>query len=190
MKSQQRISHVVGFDDAPFARSHRGNVLLVGTVFAGTRLEGVLSGKVRRDGRNATATIVELISQCRFRGHLQAVLLQGIAFAGFNVVNLARLHEDLKLPVVVVSRKQPDLSAIKSALLNKVPGGAHKWRLIQQTGPMEPLAGIYVQRMGIEKADTEALIQRLKVHSVLPEPLRTAHLIAGGIAVGESRHRA
>jgi len=25
---------------------------------------------------------------------------------------------------------------------------------------------------------------------VMPEPLRTAHLIAGGIATGESRHRA
>jgi endonuclease V-like protein UPF0215 family len=185
-----RISHVVGFDDAPFARSHRGDVLLVGAVFAGTRLEGVLSGKVRRDGRNATGTIVKLISQCRFRAHLQAILLQGIAFAGFNVVDLTQLHKDLKLPILVVTRKQPDLSAIKSALLNKVPGGARKWRLIQQAGPMEPLAEVYVQCMGIKKADAKALIQRLKMHSVLPEPLRTAHLIAGGITTGESRHRA
>lgn len=189
MKSRHRFSHVIGFDDAPFARSHRGDVMLVGAVYAGTRLEGVLSGKVRRDGRNATATIAKLVSRCRFRGHLHAILLQGIAFAGFNVVDLAQLHRCLKLPVVVVSRKQPDLSAIKSALLNKVPGGARKWRLIQQAGPMEPLAEVYVQRMGIEKADTEALIQRLVVHSVLPEPLRTAHLIAGGIVTGESRHR-
>jgi endonuclease V-like protein UPF0215 family len=188
MKS--RFSHVVGFDDAPFARSHRGDVLLVGTVFAGTRLEGVLSGKVRRDGRNATATIAELVSRCRFQAHLQAVLLQGIAFAGFNVVDLARLHESLKLPVVVISRKQPDFSAIKSALLNKVPGGARKWRLIQQAGPMEPLAEVYVQRVGINKTNTQGLIRRLALNSVLPEPLRTAHLIAGGIITGESRHRA
>jgi endonuclease V-like protein UPF0215 family len=190
MKSRSRFSHVVGFDDAPFARSHRGDVLLVGAVFAGARLEGVLSGKVRRDGRNSTATIAELVSHCRFRAHLQGVLLQGIAFAGFNVVDLAQLHECLKLPVVVVSRKRPNLSAIKSALLNKVPGGGRKWRLIEQAGPMEPLAEVYVQRMGIEKADTEALIRRLVVHSILPEPLRTAHIIAGGIVTGESRHRA
>lgn len=71
----------------------------------------------------------------------------------------------------------------------KVPGGARKWRLIQQAGPMEPLAGVYVQLVGIKKADTEALIQRLALNSVLPEPLRTAHLIAGGIIIGESRHR-
>jgi len=30
----------------------------------------------------------------------------------------------------------------------------------------------------------------LAVHGKLPEPLRSAHIIAGGIATGESRHRA
>jgi endonuclease V-like protein UPF0215 family len=190
MNNRQRISHVVGFDDGPFPRAHRGDVLLIGAVFAGTRLEGVLSGKVRRDGRNATATIAELVSRCRFRAHLQAVLLQGIAFAGFNVVDLAKLHKCLNLPVIVISRKQPNFLTIQSALLNKVPGGTSKWRLIEQAGPMETLAEVYVQRIGIEKAETEALIRRLALHSILPEPLRTAHLIAGGIATGESRHRA
>jgi len=33
------------------------------------------------------------------------------------------------------------------------------------------------------------LIERYAVHGHLPEPLRTAHLIAGGIIQGESRHR-
>jgi len=42
----KRISRVIGFDDAPVERAHRGDALIVGAVFAGTRLEGVLSGKV------------------------------------------------------------------------------------------------------------------------------------------------
>lgn len=189
MKDHRRLSHVIGFDDAPFARDHRGNVLLVGAVFAGSRLEGVLSGKVRRDGRNATLTIGELVSRCRFRSHLQVVLLQGIAFAGFNVVDLPKLHARLELPVVVVSRKQPDFVAIKAALLTKVANGALKWRLIQKAGPVESLAGIYVQRIGITREATAALVERLALHSAIPEPLRTAHLIAGGIVDSESRHR-
>ncbi|MDJ0872965.1 MAG: DUF99 family protein, partial [Gammaproteobacteria bacterium] len=44
------FSNVVGFDDAPFARDHRGNVRVVGAVFARDRLDGVLVGRVRRDG--------------------------------------------------------------------------------------------------------------------------------------------
>jgi len=184
-----RISHVVGIDDAPFLREHRGDVLVVGTVFAGLRLEGVLSARVRRDGRNATSAIAAMVGASRFASHLQAVLLQGIALAGFNVVDLEALHRTLGLPVLVVARRLPDLQAIQAALLGRVRGGARKWALIEQAGPMEPAAGVYVQRAGLSLADAEALIQRFAVHGRVPEPLRAAHLIAGGVTRGESRGR-
>lgn len=182
-------SHLIGFDDAPFRRDHRGDVLLVGAVFAGERLDGVLTGRVRRDGVNATRTVARLAGESRFRRHTQAVLLQGLAFAGFNVVDLHGLHETLGLPVLAVARHAPDLAAIRRALLEHVPGGARKWRLIQKAGPMEPMAGVHVQRAGIEPAAAERLLQASAIHGRLPEPLRVAHLIAGGIGTGESRHR-
>ena len=186
----QRISHVIGFDDAPFDRRHHGDVLVVGAVYAGPRLEGVLSGKVRRDGANSTRTLIELVSRSRFAKHLQAVLLQGIAFAGFNVIDLHGLHQALHIPVIAVARSEPDLAAIKRALLHRVAGGERKWGLIERLGPMEPVAGVFVQRAGISLEITGRLIERFAVHSTLPEPLRTAHIIAGGVTLGESRHRA
>jgi endonuclease V-like protein UPF0215 family len=186
----KRISHVIGFDDAPFARTHRGNVLVVGAVFAGTRLDGVLSDKVRRDGTNATRVLIDMVRRSRFGSQVQAILLQGVAFAGFNVVDVHALHEALKIPVLVVARRAPHLAAIRSALLHTVRGGRRKWALIEQLGPMETVQGVYVQRAGLTQAQSAELIRRLALHSALPEPLRTAHLIAGGVAVGESRHRA
>ena len=183
------LSHVVGFDDGPFARSHRGDVRVVGAVFAGERLDGVLTGHVRRDGVNSTRVLRDLVARSRFAAQLQVVLVQGIAFAGFNVIDLAALHSALGLPVVAVARRCPDLAAIRRALLERVPGGARKWALIEKAGPMEPLAGVYVQRAGLSRSRTEGLIRRLAVHGRLPEPLRTAHLIAGGVVTGESRHR-
>lgn len=185
-----RFSHVVGVDDAPFARAHRGDVLVIGAVYAGARLEGVLAGKVRRDGTNATRVVADLVRRSRFRPHLQLVLLQGIAFAGFNVVDLVGLHAALGIPAMVVARKRPDLAKIRAALLDHVPGGARKWRLIERTGPMEAVAGLYVQRAGISLDDATRALRRLAISGKLPEPLRTAHLIAGGVATGESRHRA
>lgn len=182
------ISHVVGFDDAPFSREHRGNVLLVGAVFAGIRFEGILSGKIRRDGRNATNVIARLVQGSRFAPQLHAILLQGITFAGFNVIDIEAVHRETGLAVLVVSRRAPQLSNIKQALLHHVPGGKRKWRIIERTGPMEPVAGLYVQRAGLRLRDAESVIKRLSVHSRMPEPLRVAHLVAGGIAVGESRH--
>lgn len=184
------ISHVIGFDDAPFGRDYRGDVLLVGAVYAGRRLEGVISGKVRRDGANATRVITRLVSDSRFAPQLQLVMLQGIAFAGFNVVDIHAAHAKLGVPVLVVMRRRPDLGAIERALLHKVPGGARKWKLIQQAGAIDAAGTVFVQRAGITLAHATQAIQRFAVNSDLPEPLRTAHLIAGGIQSGESRHRA
>ena len=185
----RRFSHAIGFDDAPFDPAHRGNVLVVGAVYAGARLDGVLSGTVRRDGTNATRVLSELVNRSRFHEHLQVVMLQGIALAGFNVVDIHRLHAAIGLPVVVVSRRRPDLDAIRRALLDHVPGGARKWKLIERAGPMEAVGGVYVQRAGLSTAEAQALLKRHAIHSTIPEPLRTAHLIAGGIGLGESRQR-
>jgi endonuclease V-like protein UPF0215 family len=186
----QRYAHAVGFDDAPFTPDHRGDVLVVGAVHAGGRLDGVLATRVRRDGTNATDRLIACLSASRFRPQLQLILLQGIAFAGFNVVDVRRLHAATGLPVLVATRRRPNFDAIRRALLEKVPGGARKWRLIEAAGPMEPVGGIHVQRVGIDKDAAEPLVAAWQIHGKLPEPLRTAHLIAGGVVGGESRHRA
>lgn len=185
----RRLDHVVGFDDAPFDPTHRGDVPLIGAVFAGTRLDGVLCGKLRRDGVNGTRAIADMVRGCRYYPQLHAVLLQGINFAGFNVVDLAQLHCALELPVLVVSRKRPDLAAIRRALLEHVRGGARKWRLVEAAGPMEALGGLYVQRAGMTNEQARALLERLSINGAMPEPLRVAHLIAGALVRGQSTGR-
>ncbi len=183
------ITHIIGFDDAPFPRSHRGDVTVVGAAFTGARLEGVLTGRVRRDGANATRCLLRLVAGSRFAAHNRLIMLQGIAFAGFNVIDIHGLHAALAMPVLVVARRQPDLARIKKALLESVPGGRRKWRLIEEAGPMEKAAGVYVQRAGISLAAAQRVITRSAVNSLIPEPLRTAHLIAGGLGGGRSRQR-
>jgi endonuclease V-like protein UPF0215 family len=186
---RRSFSHVVGFDDAPFLRLHRGDVPIIGAIYAGLRLEGIIAGRVRRDGSNATQRLAQLIAGSRFEKQLQLVMLQGIALAGFNVVDVEALHRVLGLPVLVVVRKRPRLDKVRRALLARVPSGERKWRLIERLGPVEWAAGLYVQRVGITLEEAASVIERLAVHSRIPEPLRTAHLIAGGLALGQSRGR-
>jgi uncharacterized protein len=174
----RRLSHVIAFDDAPFARAHRGDVRIVGVVFAGPRLDGVISGRVRRDGANAARVMARMIAECRFAAHLQLVMLQGIAVAGFNVVDVLALHEQTGLPVLVVARKRPNLEAIRDALLTRVPGGARKWRLIERAGPMERCEGVWIQRVGITADEARAVVKKFAINGNVPEPVRVAHLIA------------
>jgi endonuclease V-like protein UPF0215 family len=184
------FSHLVGFDDGPFPRSHRGDVPVVGAVFAGPRLHGVLTARVRKDGANATRVLAETVEGSRFAGHLQAVLLQGIALGGFNVVDVQALHRRLGLPVLVVMRRPPDFAKIREALRSRVPGGAAKWARIQRAGPVERAGRVYVQRAGISLEAARALLAAATLEGDLPEPLRTAHLIAGALVTGHSRGRA
>ncbi|HEX8633555.1 MAG TPA: DUF99 family protein [Pyrinomonadaceae bacterium] len=184
------ISNVVGLDDFPFPRPHRGDVRMVGVVYSGARFDGVLSGRVRRDGANATQRIAELIAGSKFAPQLQLVMLQGIALAGFNVVDIHGLHAGLGIPVLVVARRAPRLGLIREALLGSVPGGKRKWALIERAGAMEPAGGVFIQRAGLSLDATDDVIRRFSLYGNLPEPLRVAHLIAGGIGSGESRGRA
>ena len=186
----RRLSNSIAIDDAPFDRSHRGDVAIVGVVFTRTRLDGVMTGKLRRDGANATRSIASLIEGSPFANHAQVVLLGGITFAGFNVADIHALHERLELPVLVLARKQPRFRVIHDTLMTKVPGGARKWALIEKAGEMQPCEGVWVQRAGLELDAAAQVIRDLTIHGKLPEPVRVAHLIAGAYADGISRGRA
>lgn len=181
--------NVIGFDDAPFEREHRGDVRLVGIVCSRTRADGVLSDRVRRDGRNATEVMIRMIEGGPFRRHVRAVFLQGIAVAGFNVVDVHELHRRLGIPIVAIARREPGWAQIRVALSHR-PGAERKWRLIRAAGPLEKIRGVYVQRVGASLADVRDLLAKTTLHGNLPEALRLAHLVAGGVTTGVSRGRA
>jgi endonuclease V-like protein UPF0215 family len=184
------LSNVIGFDDGPFDRNRRGGqVLLVGAVCARTRLDGVLTGRIWQDGWNATARIAALVEGSAFADHIRAVLLNGITLGGFNVVDIHELARALDRPVLVVARRLPRLEKIRRALAH-LPGGERRWRLIEQAGPMEPAGPVVVQRAGLTLGQARELVARTTLHGKLPEPLRLAHLIAGGLTTGHSRGRA
>jgi endonuclease V-like protein UPF0215 family len=204
--------NVIGFDDGPFPRDHRGDVLLVGAVCSGTRLDGVVSGRIRRDGADATRKMVELVRKSQFGEHVQCVMLQGIAVGGFNVVDIHGLSRALNIPVLVVVRRPPDKNAVFRALFGdgarpRVPGAARKWKLIEQAGALEelgpsrrslkrisgittPSPRLWIQRVGVTLEQARRIVNATTLHGNIPEPLRLAHLIAGGITTGRSRGRA
>lgn len=187
--TEKRFSNVVGFDDAPFPREHRGNVKLVGTVYAGNRFDGVLIGEIEKDGFDSAQQLIELIAESRFKDHIQLIMLQGITFGGFNVVDVFAVNKKLGLPLLIVSRKPPDMPAIQKALLMHIGDGEKKWEVIDRLGDMLPAGGVFIQHVGLSRDHATAVLNQFSVHGNIPEPLRSAHLIAGALAHGQSRGR-
>jgi uncharacterized protein len=188
MHRARRLSNVIGFDDTPFERSHRGQVGLVGTVCSGTRLDIVVRGFITRDGDDATRTMLDLVQE-KSLVHVRGVMLEGITTAGFNVIDIHALSAALDMPVLVVMRRRPNFELFFEAL-SRVPGAREKRALIEQAGQPEPLGGLWVQRAGLTFEEAGRMIERTTSHGVIPEPLRLAHIIAGGMTTGKSRGRA
>jgi endonuclease V-like protein UPF0215 family len=186
MKKEARI---IGIDDAPFQKESKEPVLVVGTIFRGGEfMDGLISCYIEKDGEDATLKIIEMINQCKFRTQLQAIMLDGIAVGGFNVINANALNRHTRLPVIIVMREYPEYDKMFSAL-RKIKM-EKKIELIKQLPKPIKHNDIYYQNIGIEKEKAEELLLLSSTHSFLPEPIRVAHLITSGITDGESRGRA
>jgi len=166
----------------------------VGTVFrGGTVLDGVLSTQVAVDGIDATEKVVELISSCKFKD-LRVLMLDGLGFGGFNLVDIQRVYRDTGLPVIAIVRKKPDFAEIFAALDN-LGDKPLRVGIIEKAG--EPVAvetrknkWIFMQHVGVSESDAAELVRLSSTRSLIPEPIRVAHLIAQGIVLGQSRGKA
>jgi len=186
MKKEIRI---IGIDDAPFDKFNDKEVLVVGTIFRGGNfIDGVLSTKAAVDGNDSTDKIAGMINKCKFRPQLKAIILDGIAVGGFNVIDIQQLSRKTKLAVIVVMRNYPDLKKIKDVL--KKLKKKDKIELLKKAGKVHKAGKIHIQTAGISVEKAKEILKITCTHSYIPEPIRVAHLIASGVTDGESRGRA
>ncbi len=185
----------VGIDDGPFRSHGKGKALIVGAVFRGGQwLDGILSTHVEVDGTDATRKIAEMINRSKHKDQLRVIMTSGITFAGFNVLDIHELFEKTELPVIVVSRKYPDLASVKRALKN-LSSWQQRWKVLSSAGEIHMVksrhgeASVYIQIAGIKLSDAREVVHLTATRSFVPEPLRAAHLIATGIVRGESTGR-
>lgn len=185
-KTYRKEIRVIGIDDAPFDKHTNSNGLLVGTIHrGGAYLDGVLSTKVRVDGTNATHKISEMINSSKFKQHLRCIFLNGIAVAGFNIIDIARLNKNTGIPVMVVIRNYPRYKTIYAALTKM--GKPQRQKLIDKAPRPVKIHRVYVQLAGIDEQRAKHLLELTCTRANVPEPLRTAHLIARGVTWGESK---
>ncbi len=177
---------VVGVDDGPFRRTGKFAPLVAVVLSTPNYVEGILRGRVTVDGTDATERVVTLLRSSPFLEGVRAVLLDGIAVGGFNLLNLGTLHRELARPIVTVTRRSPDFAAIRRALQTYFPADfAQRWRLVRARLLFRvPTDGapLWASAVGCSRSAAVALIRRTTVRGRFPEPLRLARLVARAIA--------
>lgn len=183
MKSEIRV---VGIDDSPFDKGKDKKTLILGVFYRGGNfLDGVLSTYVQVDGSDATMKIAQMALKSKFYTQLRAIMLNGIAVGGFNVIDIKKLYQKTKIPVIVVMRKLPKVGEMESAL--KKLKMERKIKLIKSAGKIKKAGKVFIQVCGISFEKATEIVKLTATHSYVPEPIRVAHLVASGIAFGESR---
>lgn len=178
---------IVGVDDGVFTPHTQGLADVIGIVFRGGYwLDGMMKTEVTIDGKDATEKIAEMVKASPHYAQLRVVMLNGITFAGFNVVDIAKLSELTELPVIAVTREKPDFDDIHKALTH-LPQGEARWKIIENASGLirvisrkdeEP---IFMQITGISPEDAAKIVREASTRSNVPEPLRVAHIIASGL---------
>ena len=181
---------ILGIDDAPFLSHTKDKVMLIGTIFrGGTWLDGVLRTYISGDGDDSTEKIIKMVNNTRHKDQIGVIMLDGITFGGFNVVNIKEIFNKTGIPVIIIIRKFPNFEKIKKALM-RFEDFEERWNFIQEAGTVYKIENkepIYIQIYGIDLKDATEIVHLSTTRSAIPEPIRVAHLIAAGVETGESK---
>jgi endonuclease V-like protein UPF0215 family len=184
IKSEIRV---LGVDDGVFVPRTKGVADIVGVVYrGGYSFEGIMRTEITIDGLDATEKIAEMIENSPYYKELRVVVLDGVTFAGFNVVDIAKLSRKVDLPVIAVVREKPDMREIRGALEN-LPDFEIRWQAMKNAGKImevQTRSGenpVYMHITGILREDAEKIMKKTSIQSNIPEALRVAHIIASGL---------
>lgn len=186
VKGQARL---LGFNDGPFDFEDETCPLAGVLTRGGGYVEGVLLDEVAVDGEDATDTVLAMLEGTGFVETAHAVAFNGGTVAGFNVLDLERLHHKLGLPVLALTREEPDPQAVREALESHVEDAERRARLLEAQPVHEIVldeAKVYLRHAGGDKDALAELVRVQTVRGHAPEPLRIASLVARAAETGDS----
>ncbi len=177
-------SRVVGVEDGGFSReSSILKALLVSVLLQGVSILDFQMSDIKVDGLDATEKLILTLRRWSFN----SVILAGVSFAGFNLIDPNLVFKEFKKPVIVVARTEPNNLAVKNALLHHFEDWKARWRIIEGLGPVHKIVSmpneppLYAEIIGADLEWASALIRKLCTCCRIPEPIRVARLIARGL---------
>jgi endonuclease V-like protein UPF0215 family len=180
------VSRCIGIDDGPFPPKTDDKVRhapLIVVWLKGPHLQQLRSRWITVDGLDATRK-----AQLLLKGfpHLP-VLLSGVTFGGFNLIDPSKIQKMTNAPVIVVIGSRPNNSAVKRALSRHFPDWKERWDLIRSLGPLHKVRSIanespvFFERFGCSTRDAGLILKSWAFVSRVPEPLRVAGIVARGL---------
>ena len=175
---------LVGVEDGSFEAFKPGqSTLLCAVLMIGDRVETLRLGRITVDGRDAMDVLLSMLVNTR----CDAVILGGVSFAGFNVVDPHRLSDELGVPVIVYSGDRPDSASVLNALKTHFSDWEDRWTPLARLGDVYSVTTktgsppVFFEVVKESKAWAESVLRSSSSLTRIPEPVRVAGIVARGL---------
>jgi endonuclease V-like protein UPF0215 family len=149
--------------------------------------DGFAFGRTKVSGSDATGSIVDLFERLG-RNDVNAILLSGSILSLYNLIDVDSLFDELSVPVIALTfrKSQSDLKRNIEARFHPKEAKS-KIKILEKLGKPTKLVlrtgyPIFVRCSGIEKKQSETLLNRFTLQGAIPEPVRVARLLAKSCA--------
>lgn len=131
------------------------------------------------DGLDSTVTLIEMLKKL----HFDLIMLSGITFGGFNIINTDFLFRYFKKPIIVISNSKPNNFLIKKALKLHFTDWKKRFGFIVRLGSLHCIKTvynnpIYFEVIGLNYKKARRIIRELTFIGKHPEPIRVIQLLA------------
>lgn len=180
-------ARLLGVEDGSFPPhrfKRKGKTILCAVLTKGLRVEAVSLRLIDVDGLDAMNKLLDVAKLLR---PLDMIVLGGVTFGGFNIIDPVTLHEDLGVPVVVFTTERPDNEAVLNALKKHFDDWEFRYRVFEKLASVSPVyetklnpkeKAVFLEIVGIEAEKAVEILKRVTVIGRAPEPLRIANRIA------------
>ncbi len=182
-----RFASCIGVEDGPFLPRRLGGskAPLVVVKLEGPHMTAVRAGWIGVDGMDGTERALKLLES--FAMSESPILLAGVTFGGFNLIDPRRLQKMFKVPTIVVVGSRPNNRAVKRALVRHFLDWRERWRIIRSLGPLRTVRTVasenplFYEAFGCSSSVAQRILAGWALVSRTPEPLRVAGLVARGL---------
>ncbi|MEM1679659.1 MAG: DUF99 family protein [Sulfolobales archaeon] len=176
-----------GVDDGYFPPTYKKSdrkTLLVATSCEGLNLVAVRLTTITVDGLDGTEAVLRCVKS--LGDTHSAIFLDGVTYAGFNVVDSETIYRETSTPVIIVFKHSLNLKLIKEALMRNFNDWLERYEVIERSyrnasEVITPKGPLLISCVGTTHANALNILLSLQNINQYPEPLRIADMIASGL---------
>ncbi|MDI9620204.1 MAG: DUF99 family protein [Candidatus Nezhaarchaeota archaeon] len=177
----------LGVEDGSFDPrdlKRRGKTILCCTLMENLRFEDVRLRLIEVDGLDATEKLIDMAKTLETA---DVIMLGGITFAGFNLVDPVEVYGQFKVPIIVVTRDKPDNQSVLEALKKHFADWSIRYEVFRRLADISPVYElkpspkenpVYVEVVGMAVEEAFEVLKKTTIRGRMPEPIRLANSIA------------